>query len=430
LQAVPDRIPEHFYCNKSPERWAGRIMSVTSSQGTSRLFLFFLMLALMVALMNSSAPTPLYPFYKEHLQLHAVDLTYIFGAYGAGVLLSLSTVASIAGRMKDLRLLLAPAAFLVFIGAELFAQGSSLWQLCAARLVSGLGAGALTSGINVALVRFGPTDDGKLAALLATLAMVTGLALGPVLSGAALQWGLYPIALPFWTIMVLISVVTLGLLLLWPRKTQAPPANASEGKAASLRGGLKGIGRRFHVYAWSVFFSWSFAACVFVMGPNAAEQLLGVSDRGAFGYVIAIYLLFAGISQLVCQRLEAWQALVSGLLAQSLAFLTLMVGFDVHSLWLSIAGLLIGGYAYGAIFVGSARLINQLAPAHCHAKLVSYFYMTVYLFNAVPIPLGLMVDAFGISRAVTGSLITFLVIGILLFVVTIKNLSSKHPLPA
>lgn len=53
--------------------------------------------------MNSSAPTPLYPFYQEHLQIKAVDLTFIFGAYGAGVLLALTTLARIAGHVKDQR---------------------------------------------------------------------------------------------------------------------------------------------------------------------------------------------------------------------------------------------------------------------------------------------------------------------------------------
>lgn len=401
-------------------------MSVIYHQRTSKLFLLCLTLALMVALMNSSVPTPLYPIYKEHLQLSAVDLTYIFGVYGAGVLLSLSTVAGIAGRMNNLRYLLIPAASLVFLGAGLFAHADSLWQLCFARLVSGIGAGAMTCGINCALVRYGPTDNGKLAALFATLAMVMGLALGPIISSAVLQWDLRPLATPFWIIMVLIGVATAGLLLLWPGQQPPLSTHSTAGAAASLSQALKGIGLHFHVYAWSVLFSWSFAACLFVIGPSASEQLLGVSDRGAFGYFIAIYLLVAGASQLICHRLEASQALISGLLVQCLAFITLLMALAIHSLGLSIAGLLIGGYAYGTIFVGSARLINQLAPLHCHARLVSYFYMTVYLFNAVPIPLGLMVDAFDIYRAVTGSLFIFLVIGMLLLGTTIRTSSSKH----
>ncbi|MFC6299444.1 MFS transporter [Pseudomonas sp. CCM 7893] len=369
---------------------------------TSTGFLFFLALSLMVSLMNSSAPTPLYPSFQEALHLSAVDLTFIFGSYGAGVLLSLMTTASLAGRLKDLRVLLIPAALLVFIGAGLFSRGHSLEALCTARLIAGFGAGAITTGVNLTLVRFGPADNGKLAALLATLAMVIGLALGPVLSGAALQLKLYPLALPFWLIMVLNLTALLGALLLWPRQSieRSASTNDRDAKPMSLVASLRGIGLPFHLCAWSVFFSWSFAACVFVMGPASAEQLLGLNDHGVFGYSISAYLLIAGASQLLCQRLDARRALLSGLLAQGVALLILLVGFYYTSLMLAAVGLVIGGYAYGAIFVGSARLINQLATSRNPARLISYFYITVYLFNGVPVPLGMMVDSLGTSQAI------------------------------
>jgi len=379
-------------------------------------FLFLLALSLMVSLMNSSAPTPLYPSFQEALHLSVVDLTFIFGSYGAGVLLSLMTTASLAARLKDLRALLVPAALLVFIGTGLFSRGRSLEALCAARLIAGFGAGAITAGVNLALVRFGPADNGKQAALLATLAMVTGLALGPVLSGVALQLNVHPLALPFWLIMVLNLTALLGTLLLWPRQTidRTASTNDRDAKPMSLVASLRGIGRPFHLCAWSVFFSWSFAACVFVIGPASAEQLLGLNDHGVFGYSISAYLLIAGASQLLCQRLEARRALLSGLLAQGVALLILLAGFYYTSLMLAAVGLVIGGYAYGAIFVGSARLINQLATPHNHTKLISYFYITVYLFNGVPVPLGMMVDSLGISRAINGCLVVFFSVAVVL----------------
>ena len=394
-------------------------MSVDITQHSSKGLLFFLALSLTAPLMNSSAPTPLYPFYQDHLRLNAVDLTFIFGAYGAGVLLALMTLARIAGRVKDQRFLLVAAIVLVLIGAWLCAACDSLWALCAARAISGLGAGIMTTAVNVTLVRFGPLDNGKLAATLATLAMIIGLALGPVLSGAALQLNLYPASLPFWLIIALVTVAALGVLMLWPRNAIQAHTRVRH-EQASLREGLRGIGRPFHLCAWSVFFSWSFTACIFVIGPSAAEQQLGLSDRGIFGYSMAIYLLIAGASQLYCKRLDAARALRSGLVAQCAAFLLLLTALSIHSLTLAALALVIGGYAYGAIFVGSARLINQLAPAHCHAKLVAYFYMTIYLFNAVPIPLGLLVDSIGLAPSVLAALIFFLGLGAVLAVLATR----------
>lgn len=384
-------------CNKAP----------------SRIFLVFLTLSLMVSLMNSSVPTPLYPFYKQQLQLSAVELTLIFGVYGVGVLLSLLTLAGIAGRLPDLRKLLLPAASLVVLGAWLFSQGNSLWQLGSGRLIAGLGSGAMTVGVNLALLRFGPADNGKLAALLATLAMVSGLALGPLLSGAALQLELYPLMLPFWLIMLLGLVACVGVLGCWPSAPTLAPTVADPPpiKSPGLIQSLQGIGLPYHLCAWAVFFSWSFAACVFVIGPGAAEQLLGLQDHGIFGYGICAYLLIAGASQLFCQRLEARRALLGGLLCQNLAFVMLLMAFYQGSLLLAVLAMIVGGYAYGAIFVGSARLINQLAQGRSHGTLIAYFYMTIYGFNAVPIPLGLLVDSSGMARAINSALIVFLVLG-------------------
>ena len=65
--------------------------------------LLFLALALMSALLNSSAPTPLYPLYQHELALSSVSLTVIYGAYAAGVLISLFGVGNMAGKVKDLR---------------------------------------------------------------------------------------------------------------------------------------------------------------------------------------------------------------------------------------------------------------------------------------------------------------------------------------
>lgn len=384
-------------CNKAP----------------SRIFLVFLTLSLMVSLMNSSVPTPLYPFYKQQLQLSAVELTLIFGVYGVGVLLSLLTLAGIAGRLPDLRKLLLPATSLVVLGAWLFSQGNSLWQLGSGRLIAGLGSGAMTVGVNLALLRFGPADNGKLAALLATLAMVSGLALGPLLSGVALQLELYPLMLPFWLIMLLGLAACVGVLGCWPSAPTLAPtvANPPPIKSPGLIQSLQGIGLPYHLCAWAVFFSWSFAACVFVIGPGAAEQLLGLQDHGVFGYGICAYLLIAGASQLFCQRLEARRALLGGLLCQNLAFVMLLMAFYQGSLLLAVLAMIVGGYAYGAIFVGSARLINQLAQGRSHGTLIAYFYMTIYGFNAVPIPLGLLVDSSGMARAINTALIVFLVLG-------------------
>lgn len=80
------------------ENTASQIAAPQNAQASGRTILLFLALALMSALLNSSAPTPLYPLYQQQLTLSSVSLTVIYGAYAAGVLISLFGVGNLAGK--------------------------------------------------------------------------------------------------------------------------------------------------------------------------------------------------------------------------------------------------------------------------------------------------------------------------------------------
>ncbi|HGM5573312.1 TPA: MFS transporter [Serratia marcescens] len=363
--------------------------------------LLFLALALMSALLNSSAPTPLYPLYQQQLALSSVSLTVVYGAYAAGVLIALFGVGNLSGKVKDLRSMIVPALLVVLSGALLFARADTFAMMLMARLLAGVGTGALTGAANITLVRFGPRDGGKNAALIATLSFTTGLALGPIFSGIALQTGFHPTTLPFVFIMVIAAVAALGVMFSWPRGVVTAPTHAAPAatEKSSLLDGLRATGGKFYVCAGALFICWALAASILAIGPSVAETLLGLHARGVFGYAIAVYLLIAGISQILSRRLNARHSLLFGCLAQVLAAVVFAVAIQWHSLWLAAAGLVVAGYAYGAIFVGSATLVNLISPPASHARLLSLFYVIAYIANWVPILLGIVVDRVDLQQA-------------------------------
>ncbi|BEN31363.1 TPA: MFS transporter [Serratia marcescens] len=376
--------------------------SVLKNAQASRMgILLFLALALMSALLNSSAPTPLYPLYQQQLALSSVSLTVVYGAYAAGVLIALFGVGNLAGKVKDLRSMIVPALLVVLSGALLFARADTFVMMLMARLLAGVGTGALTGAANIALVRFGPRDGGKNAALIATLSFTTGLALGPIFSGIALQTGFHPTTLPFVFIMVIAAVAALGVMFSWPRGVVTVPAHAAPAatEKSSLLDGLRATGGKFFVCAGALFICWALAASILAIGPSVAETLLGLHARGVFGYAIAVYLLIAGVSQILSRRLNARHSLLFGCLAQVLAAVVFAVAIQWHSLWLAAAGLVVAGYAYGAIFVGSATLVNLISPPASHARLLSLFYVIAYIANWVPILLGIVVDRVDLQQA-------------------------------
>ncbi|MGP2772465.1 MFS transporter [Serratia marcescens] len=372
-----------------------------NAQASRMGILLFLALALMSALLNSSAPTPLYPLYQQQLALSSVSLTVVYGAYAAGVLIALFGVGNLAGKVKDLRSMIVPALLVVLSGALLFARADTFAMMLMARLLAGVGTGALTGAANIALVRFGPRDGGKNAALIATLSFTTGLALGPIFSGIALQTGFHPTTLPFVFIMVIAAVAALGVMFSWPRGVVTAPTHAAPAatEKSSLLDGLRATGGKFYVCAGALFICWALAASILAIGPSVAETLLGLHARGVFGYAIAVYLLIAGISQILSRRLNARHSLLFGCLAQVLAAVVFAVAFQWHSLWLAAAGLVVAGYAYGAIFVGSATLVNLISPPASHARLLSLFYVIAYIANWVPILLGIVVDRIDLQQA-------------------------------
>jgi MFS family permease len=375
-------------------------MSSPLSGARPGAILWFLPLALMSALLNSSVPTPLYPHYQQVLALSDVSLTLIYGGYAGGVLISLFGVGNLAGRLADLRALILPALLAVLGGALLFALADSFWSLLLARVLAGIGTGALTGAANVALLRFGPRDGGKRAALSATLSFTAGLALGPVFSGLALQLDFYPTHFPFLLIMGLAACAMVGVVLSWPARGQEPqPIVQGQGKG-SLAEGLRATGLGFFLCALALFTAWAVAASLLAIGPKVASQLLGMQDLGLFGYLIAAYMVLSGLCQLWARRLDARHTLHSGCLALALCVLLLVGAVHAQSWWLAGLGLLVAGYAQGAVFVGSATLVNRIAPSASHARLVSLFYVIAYVANWVPVLLGWVSDNAGLLAAV------------------------------
>lgn len=400
----------------------------TDSSSSRFAILLFLALALMSALLNSSAPTPLYPLYQHELALTSVSLTVIYGAYAAGVLISLFGVGNLAGKVKDLRSMIVPALLVVLVGALLFALADSFLMLFIARLLAGVGTGALTGAANIALVRFGPKDGGKTAALIATLSFTTGLALGPIFSGVALQTGFYTTSLPFVIIMAVAATAALGVMLKWPLDVVIAPSSGQAVEVvvekSSLADGLRATGSQFFLCAGALFTCWALAASILAIGPSVAEKLLGIQNRGVYGYVIAVYLVIAGISQILSRRFNARNSLMFGCLAQALAVVVFAEAILTHSLGLAAAGMVIAGYAYGAIFVGSATLVNLISPKASHARLISLFYVIAYIANWVPILLGGVIDHASLRLAVN---LLFLVSAVVCLALGLLVMRARFP---
>ncbi|GJB35263.1 hypothetical protein KAM367_43650 [Aeromonas caviae] len=191
---------------------------------------------------------------------------------------------------------------------------------------------------------------------------------------------------------------------------------------AALEEGLRATGAGFFLCALALFTAWAVAASLLAMGPKVVSEMLGMTDLGLFGYLVAAYLVFSGLCQLWARRLDARHTLQSGVLV--LALCVLLFAGAVHGLpsWLAGLGLLVAGYAQGAVFVGSATLINRIAPPASHARLLSLFYVIAYVANWVPVLLGWVSDGAGLGVA-----LDLLFVGSTLTSLGLAWAVSRHP---
>ncbi|MGQ9368333.1 MFS transporter [Azospirillum sp. ST 5-10] len=357
-------------------------------------------LAIATALLNSTAPSPLYPLYRDAWGIDALTLTAVFAVYSLGTLGALLVLGRLSDRIGDRRRVIVPGLLVVAVGALVFAAADGVaWLLCG-RLLAGIGTGTLTGAANAALAELDPAHDERRAAVIGAVALTAGCTFGPVLSVVALQAGAWPPAVPF---AVIAAAAVAGAAAIagmrWPPpcRAAAPPAAAPGRRTAILL--LPG----FRLAAAGLLLSWCVGAVFMALGTTIAHQVLGMQGAAAPGLTVAAFQLLGGVSQIWARAWESRRALALGatVLAAALAVVTAAAGLGATALF--CAATLAAGFAYGITFVGAAGIASAAAPDDRRATAMSLFYLFGYLANLLPVmAFGAAADALGLFTALLG----------------------------
>ena len=144
--------------------------------------------------------------------LETYELGYVSGALFAASLVGLLGLAHLADR-GHARAMLAGALGLGAVALAWFAVAEALWELIAARVLSGLAVSLFVSAGRAVVSRLDPSRAGTNLGRLAS-AEIGGFVAGPALGALLFRVG--GLALPFWVLSALSVVALLALLLLAP----------------------------------------------------------------------------------------------------------------------------------------------------------------------------------------------------------------------
>lgn len=379
-------------------------------------------LAFATAMLGTTLPTPLYPAYEATFGFGGLTVTIVFATYAVGVICGLLLFGQASDALGRKRVLV-PGLILSALSAVVFLLAPSLGHLGTAALIvgralSGLSAGIYTGTATATLLDLAPQQLRRRAALLAALANILGLGLGPLLAGLLASWAPAPTRTVFVVDLVLVAAALAALAVI---AEPHPPRGAvqwrphaprvpSRGRAEFLAAGVLG------------FAGFAVLGLFTAVAPLFLTQVIGDHAPWLTGVVVAAVFVSSAAGQVAAERtLARWAIpLASGGLAVGMAFI--VAGLVAGSLALVVLAGLASGLSQGAGFKAALQSVTALAAEDERARVVSMFFTLLYLGIAFPIVgLGLLTQVWGLTAAGVAFAAAVSLIGVALFVVSLAR---------
>jgi predicted MFS family arabinose efflux permease len=347
----------------------------------------------------AGAPTPLLVFFEHRWGFHAAALTIAFAIYCFGLLLALLVFGSLSDYIGR-RPVLIGALLVQFVAMLMFFFASGIGWLIAARAVQGIATGAAFSAFTAALVELAPARHKELGAIIGSAAPTAGLALGALLTGAAVQFTASPAKLVF-AILGVVTALGIGVAAVWVESFDRRP-----GARHALRPELsvpRGARREFAAAVPLQVAAWMQGGLFMGLMPTIIRTLFDIDSGLLNGATAALFPATATVTGLFVGRALPRSAARLGGAATAAGAALVILAVATSALGLLLFGALVGGFGFGASYSGSLRSITPGVGPHQLAGVFAALFSVAYVAFGLPVIIaGQLVPRAGLLATVIG----------------------------
>ena len=343
--------------------------------------------AFTTAMAFTTVPTPLWSLYAQRDHLSSLTVTLVFAAYAVAVALSLF----LAGHLSDShgrRRVLAPALALNIIAGVVFVTWPELPGLLLARVLSGLGIGAVTATATAWLTELDaarrPNDSSTRSQAVAIAANLGGLGLGGLISGVLAQLAGSPLGLPFIVLLGALLIAEIGLFAAPETRGARMPRPRYRPQRLSAPPRARG---RFLAAAIGAMIAFALFGLVTSLAPSFLEGTLHQPSHALAGGVSFAMFASAALAQTLSSSRRSPQLLASAVpaLLVGVALLTLALWLPTPSFAVFLAGDVLAGVGAGLMFKGAIGTVSEISLPEHRAEALAGLFLAAYLGLAGPV---------------------------------------------
>jgi MFS family permease len=351
----------------------------------------------------SNSATPLYVHWQRQFAFSSATLTVIFASYIAGLLGALLVAGQLSDRLGR-KAVLVPGILIAMVASGLFATAASVAILVAARFLTGIAVGVIVSAGMAAVVDVGGPERKPQASRAASVAMVLGAGLGPLLAGTLAQ----VIAQPVWAIFgielaLLATALAVILTMPLPGLPGLPRASAA-GTAKGLRLPSVPAKNRLDLMLGIAVFAPGITATSFVLslGPALLSKLLHVHSPLMAGGTAGLMFLSATLVQFAVRNLPIRAILLLSAAATALSMTAMILAVHTASPALLLIAAVLAGMGQGLGQLGGLTLIGVRVPDQQRAQANSLLNIGAYIpAGLLPVATGFLIDYVGLATGAT-----------------------------